>query len=444
MKSTLQSSHKALLVLLLMVALLSTHSCTRTEEIRDTPMGSSLKEDSPKQKASIEDRTVQLFTSLYASTLRNGASPSISSLDSTETAAPETKLYLANFSGGGFMLFRDGGNEEMEVLGHSDESSLHFSDAEENPILNQIFRASAKLSAPGSTIPIPKPSPFPDPNPDPNPRPFPDLPPDFADYPKTVVEHESAPYIKKTFEPETYEYFNQNRPFNCYISKWSIPSNNIAAGCGPIAIATILSHYEMQAGGSKVDWKLLKERYNRSYDEEPKLEDETELIHQLRILIKNIWDDAHVWSTGFFTMSIPSNISSYLRRIGFNVTYEKSYNANTIYGILKEKHQPVILLGWCRDDNSKSAHYWVVDGLAEQMKKQVGYTQATPTSDREPFENEVSVNAFIHCTWGWGGSWNAWFSPRIINYKEGISDSELRSTHPKGEYYDISIFHIWK
>lgn len=426
------------------VTLLAVMSCARTADVYDTPKETS-QESKTKQEMSLEDKTIRLFSSLYNTSLRNGVTPTLSSLDSTNTESPDTKLYLANFSEGGFMLFRDGGGEEMEVIGHSDESSLHFSDGEANPILGQIFHTSASLYAGHTGLPTPKPSPFPDPNPNPNPNPYPGgTPPALQDYPKTIIESRSEPYIVKDFNPNTYQYFGQGRPFNCYISSSFIMSEDIDAGCGSIAIATLLSHYEMQAGGSNVDWKRLKQYYNKPLNRNPKLEDDKELIHQLRVLVKDTWKYAGSISTTGFTMSFPSKVSKYLKRAGFNVDYVKNYKPGEICQILRDKHQPFILLGWSQDDDGKKGHYWVVDGLARRVHKEYGYTIESPGATPEPFESEVSDNYYFHCTWGWNGGSNGWFAPRVINDNEGIPDDELRSSHPKGEYYNISTFYIWK
>ncbi len=422
-----------------MVTLLAVMSCTRTADVYDTAKETS-QESKTKQEMSLEDKTIRLFSSLYNTSLRNGVTPTLSSLDSTNTESPDTKLYLANFSEGGFMLFRDGGGEEMEVIGHSDESSLHFSDGEENPILGQIFRTSAGHIG----FPTPKPSPFPDPNPNPNPNPYPGgTPPALQDYPKTIIESKSEPYIVKDFKPNTYRYFGQESPFNSLIIK-PLGTGNYPAGCGPIAIATLLSHYEMQAGGSRIDWKRLKNNYNYGPAEEVNLYYDIGLLSQLRVLVKDAWQYAHLWSTDSFTLSTPDNISGYLKRAGFNISYVKEYKPGKICQILRDKHQPFILLGWSQDDDGKQGHYWVVDGLARRVHKEYGYTIESPGATPEPFESEVSDNYYIHCTWGWNGSSNGWFAPRVINDDEGISDHELRSTHPKGEYYNISTFYIWK
>lgn len=417
---------KTLEKLFCIVAFLSATSCARTADDID------LSKEIPRERkmvpdTSIEERTVQLFSSLYESTLRNGEKPILSSLDSTDTDSPNTKLYLANFTNGGFMLFRDGGEEEMDVIGHSDKSSLHFSDAEENPILAQIFRTSSSSQGFVGDRGVSDP----------------DLPPKdpiLREFPKTIIESESEPYFKKWFEPNTYQYFGQDAPFNALMIK---PFSGVySAGCGPIAIVTLLSHYEMQAGGSGVDWKRLKARYNNGTPSDTKLYNDISLLTQLRVLVKDAWKYAHLWATSDYTISSPSNVSKYLRRAGFNVAYVNDYKPREMCRILRDKHQPFILLGWCDESDGKKGHYWVVDGLAQQMKKQYGYTLQSPFSERVPYETEIAIRNFVHCTWGWYGYKNGWFAPHVINDNNEVA--ELRSSHPNGEYYNISTFHIWK
>src|SRR3712207_4545079 len=102
-----------MLLLSFMVMMLSVFSCTREAEVYSSPEKGS-PQKSTEQELSIEVRAEQLFSSLYANSLRNVSSPELLSIDSMETEFPATKLYLANFNDGGFMLFRDGGGEQME------------------------------------------------------------------------------------------------------------------------------------------------------------------------------------------------------------------------------------------------------------------------------------------------------------------------------------------
>ena len=418
-------SRKALFLLSSAIAISVVCSCTRTADIIATPAV-----DFQQAEATLEERTEQLFSSLFGGNLRNGETATLSSLDSMETDDSETQLYLANFAGGGYLLFRDGGKEQMNVIGMSDNASLRFSDAVENPILGQIFQASASgLQDVSTDFDVLGPS---------GPRP-PHIPTDY--YPKEVVDSVYPSYLNEAFKPNTYQYFRQEWPFNCYIYKKASVHETFPAGCGPIAIVTLLSHYEMQAGGSNVDWKRLKDRYNGNDPNYSSLVQDKELIHQLRLLVKDAWKYAHIWTTSSFTMSTPKNVAGYLRRAGFNVAYDKKYDPRAICRILEEKHQPFILLGWARDSDGKQGHYWVVDGVAYREYKKTGRIYKYLGDTGTPFER-TTRKPYIHCNWGWHGDSNGWFTPWVINENQGTPT--LRSSRPYGEYYDISTFHIWK
>ena len=47
----------------------------------------------------------------------------------------------------------------------------------------------------------------------------------------------------------------------------------------------------------------------------------------------------------------------------------------------------------------------------------------------KPFERKIIDRDLIHCTWGWGGAYNRWLSPYLINENNGI---EIRSSNPRG------------
>ena len=94
--------------------------------------------------------------------------------------------------------------------------------------------------------------------------------------------------------------------------------------------------------------------------------------------------------------------------------------------------------------DGKKAHYWVVDGFAQRVHKESGHVIESLGATPKPYETEVIDATYIHCTWGCNGSKNGWFYPIVINDKQGKKDYELRSSHPKGEYYDISTFYISK
>lgn len=402
-KKLKQRAHALLRMPLIIGIPLIVASCTERNLPKSIP---------PKVETSIEQKASGIFSSLFPNNTRTEA---MTSLDSLETSDSDTKLYLANFANGGFLLFRDGCDEEMNVLAFSDQSSLKFSDAETNPILNDIFLACTTKKIDMGKI---------DPD-DPT-----------TQYPLSVVERRSAYSYDIFFRPNTYEYLSQRAPFNAQIK------DQHPAGCGPIAVVTLLSHYEMQAGGSRVDWRKLKENYNKPGMIPDLSTNEAYILYELQKLVADAWRYELIISTDGYTMTFPYHITGYLKRAGLNATYRNGYDATEMCNTLKEKHQPFILLGWAKDDDSKKkAHYWVVDGFAHMVHTEYGYTINHPGAPKKPFERKIIDSNLIHCTWGWGGSYNGWFNPYLINENNGV---EIRSSNPSGEYHNISTFYIWK
>lgn len=409
-------------------------SCNQSEDIQ---LPSADIDKQPNKPMGIEARATALFVELNQGTLREGSAVTISSIDSMETTTPDTKLYATNFEDGGFLLFRDGGEEEMNLLGYSEASTLHLSDCEEHPILQQIILNSTKMTPDGfSTELLPPNNGDTPPGTPSEPKP-PRIDFDIREFNTEVITSQTY-YAKNWFEPQTYLFFNQRTPFNDLVKDQHL------AGCGPIAIATILSHYEKQAGGSQVDWGLLKRKYNNSYWDVETLKDENpKLLLELQRLVADAWLYAHILSTKGYTMSTPANVAGYLRRAGFHVAYQHEYNSKKVCNDLKRKHQPFILMGWNKKNKKKKAHYWVVDGLRQKMLKESGYTTNSITGEVRSFERTSSTPYYhIHCTWGWGGNYNGWFNPQVINPYEPVE--ELRSSHPSGEYYNFWTFFIWE
>ena len=89
---------------------------------REEGLTPSQQEVNQTMSMSIEERAIDLFAGICHKGLRDNQSVSLNSIDSTETNTPDTKLYIANFNEGGFLLFRNGGEEQMTLLGFSESS----------------------------------------------------------------------------------------------------------------------------------------------------------------------------------------------------------------------------------------------------------------------------------------------------------------------------------
>lgn len=95
------------------------------------------------------------------------------------------------------------------------------------------------------------------------------------------------------------------------------------------------------------------------------------------------------------TGTMPAAVESGLEDLGYtNVSRVKksSLTSNQISIIVDmlSDGKPVIMCGWSLFNLSNS-HYWVVDGIRKN-----------------------STNTHIHCNWGWGASYNGWYSSTCI------------------------------
>lgn len=113
------------------------------------------------------------------------------------------------------------------------------------------------------------------------------------------------------------------------------------------------------------------------------------------------------------TGAMPSAVSDALEDLGYtNVTTSQSFSINysqqsrIINMLIADK--PVIMCGW--GVNLSQSHYWVVDGW-----------------------RHASSSPLIHCNWGWGGSYNGWFSISCIRKTEGFQYDDP-NTYASGQH----------
>lgn len=394
--------------------------------------------------------------------LRSSDNTILESIDSLSNVDPTTPLYLANFSEGGYLLF--GKNDQTaNVIGFSEGGALHFSDSIEASFLGEIFAQSqmhlsnwnAHLDLIGDDGP----------KYDPN------------RYPKEFYRREVQPVITP-YEPSCYRYFHQDEPFNRYLLHKGKEGVHIPAGCGPIAIATIFSHYKKQGiAKQQIDWDLLLSKYNEPYksvyllhkeDEEyrknhPKeLSKETpeerskrhDLIDKLAKMIADISNNAYLIRDKGYTLTPKYLLKSYLRNTGFNAE-EEDYNHRELIGYLQKEKRPVILFGWSKDSKTgkasnkkeKKAHYWVVDGYKARPTNEYKKICKSPTEIVDWFFNRTYYDYFVHCVWGWGGGkWEGYFNYEVFNPNKNLSeddDSLLRSSKKQdGDYYNVDIIKV--
>lgn len=102
------------------------------------------------------------------------------------------------------------------------------------------------------------------------------------------------------------------------------------------------------------------------------------------------------------TGALPIKVRKGIRDLGYgeadyrtNSTMDQTH-IDTLCSMLIQ-NKPAIMGGWSLNELNDS-HYWVVDGI-----------------------NKTYSSTLLHCNWGWGGSWNGWFSKTCLNQYEGVS-----------------------
>ncbi|MDO4722615.1 C10 family peptidase [Porphyromonas circumdentaria] len=379
--------------------------------------------------------------------LRNGEVV-LNSLDSLSNSQANS-LYLANFKQGGFLLFgtrQDG----VEVIGFSESGKMNFSDTIKVPFLESLFgQARIHLSNLNPVL-------------------------DLGDGPKEPkIIYPYALYrteefsVEHIYSPSCFRYFDQDLPFNKYLLHKGKPGRYTPAGCGPIAIATVFSHYRKQGiGDSQVNWDLLFEEYNIPLQSKYLLTDfyamgdldinkthrdsilRDQLVDQLAVMIADISNNAYIYRDEEHTITPKYLLKAYLRRKGFSVM-EEVYKPEDLIPYLEKEKRPVVLFGWNKE-KKKMAHYWVVDGLAKRTIVEYIKCVNAPGQEEDWKVHEYRHSYFVHCNWGWGGAikggprYDGYFNYKVFNAEKIVDNHNLRSSDKQdnGDYYSVDIIKV--
>lgn len=412
------------------------------------------KNNSLRTESTISLRASQAFRRILSGSLRAGDPAIVIDIDSAATDTVGITLYIANFQNGGFLLFRENKNKLMDILGFSEESSLHYVDTIQNLLLKEYVIKPALMGnivwnpdwgrhgSDGTFIPVP----FPDPR----------FEKDYPYY-DFFSQVDSVRYLRK---PETFMYFDQEHPFNEMINHkgrtWPI-------GCGGIAVATVLSYYEKQCYNREpfqVDWKKLKEKYQRwGGTSDPQVYCvqnmsilDPRLLRNTQLMMLDIWLSTksmvgtHKGSD--YTLATSGAIMNCLKKYGIQ-SYKADFQKNFLWtNFTVGDKSPLIIRGW---DHATSAHYWVIDGAAQQYVSEYKIKYETPedkTGTTELYDRRTKI--FYHCTWGWGGSRNGWYSSDLFFADLNKNDSDiddnpnLRVAGTPNEDYNFKATRIYK
>lgn len=179
------------------------------------------------------------------------------------------------------------------------------------------------------------------------------------------------------------------------------------AGCFPLAIAKVLTHFEYpknySLNGVNIDWEELKTSFN---SELGKL--------MASHLLYSIAEGCKSWYFYQGTFTFPHKAANYMRFLGFqNVkSYEYTFKRATD---MIDKGNPVIISSIPEKFNITKSHCWNIDGYkVKEVKIKKDWYQGNKVIHTE---TKVYTYDMVHCDFGWKGNHNGYYISGIFNSK---------------------------
>ena len=196
-----------------------------------------------------------------------------------------------------------------------------------------------------------------------------------------------AKYVEdsRDYMPLTATNWEQGYPYNSKLGR-DCPDNSDGrynAGCGVVAIAQALAHYEpsLTISGNKVDWKALKKQARiTAYDDKT-------LISQIGSLMKWVGEQAGAVYGCDGTMTAENAICNVLSVAKMQCDRAMGWNWDAIYNSLKQGS----LVHVSATEEYGKRHAWLIDGFIVMR-----------IVDEETLQ-------YLRHNFGWSGYYNGYF-----------------------------------
>ena len=326
----------------------------------------------------------------------------------SETDSISAKFHVINFENEGGFVLVSADNRTTPVFAFSDTGHLDMDEAMDNlgfkEYMNDadIYYAAARDSlkdiiieapeGPGNYVVVLK----------------------NGEYYRLGVEYETTDYISPIITAEWAQY----NPYNYYCP--TVDTSNAlyhpqyvgkaAAGCIPIAMGQIMSHYEYPTsyGSNTYNWDYIK------HDTKYYLFDSSVYSLETAKLLHDIGLAAKV-SYGYQTGGTFNNAKKAFSAYGYSYD-ASSFNETKTYNSLNA-NRPIFIVGTSSDNGG---HAWVIDGYYKNVMWKIYYTVNPPYT--LCFKEHQDTNYF-HCNWGWDGQFNGFYLNTFKYYYQGESIS---------------------
>ena len=261
-------------------------------------------------------------------------------------------------------------------------------------------------------------------------------------------------YSTEIYGPRVQVAWNQGWPENKY-------APNSLAGCGPVAMAQMLSYYETPStlpitfsgapvSSVQLDWNAMR-KHSRSYQNydhyscqasEQAHEMISLLVRQMGELAGSVYNPIdNVVDKGTSTRDLPMEVA--LRSLLPSKRHCPGNGDERLFYWVSQKNIATVSgNAYSEDGHTKEAsHIWLADGAMRRT---------TTITYREPEMNEITgqieynatqvrnyVSKYIHYNWGWGGSCNGYFKEGIFNPTMGSQYDQ--HGNPSASYNDTYI-----
>lgn len=272
------------------------------------------------------------------------------------------------------------------------------------------------------------------------------------EFPKSKTWTETTTDWKIDIEPRVTVQWEQTYPYGDYCM-------NECAGCGPIAIAQVLTYFKYPTSFSgkyaeyyspdgdgvrqhnfTIDWDALCQHKNADGGNSGNENCSMEIHHQLAQLCRYTGFITNaVYETGAVarTAILFSNVSNALNSLGYTThiyNYTQKAGADLSDGVI------VMNGGFANKDED---HMWIMDGCKYYTKTTVIYIQE---DGKIPYIAEKYVDDYYmqHFNWGYGGRCNGWFNDKVFALNRGKSydNSNLRNDLTDDYSYNVRYISV--
>lgn len=246
--------------------------------------------------------------------------------------------------------------------------------------------------------------------------------------------------VDKKNGPNVSVAWSQAWPENIYTS-------NCTAGCAPVAVAQILSFFElpksmyfnnssnMPTSTEILDWTDMKKHSRSTLSKVPSLLDQN--MHalscecrnhdQIGKVVRQLGEDMRanyvVDKTGNnnYTSVASTNILPCLKKYLPNKTFTTITSVSSLQSSLLKENSVAIIDGTVyRSETDAYGHSWVADGAWTVGRRIMAYMKQpfVDSSGWEWVEISNTIVELIHYNWGWGGNCDGFFKKDIFNYTD--------------------------